>query len=153
MCLLTSMHHEWHNHRMLRRKQLPLLGLVHTKVGGTRAGEVPRHGGVTDLTIKSLSFSWSCTHWKWDIPPRQVTRVPGDGVRFLHVNTRLRSGVTRLTGIQYEITTPKPVKTHGRTILCQQFQAWQVILTISPLKSPKRWWNWQYWRRFKRVIE
>ena len=47
---------------------------------GPRAGEVPRPGGVTNLSIQSLFFSWLRSHVRWDTPPRRITRsaCPGN---------------------------------------------------------------------------
>ena len=55
---------------------------------GPQAGEVPRPGGVTNLSIQSLFFSWLRSHVRWDTPPRRVIRVRVTrfgGVSFLHV--------------------------------------------------------------------
>ena len=42
--------------------------------GGPQEGEVPRLGGVTNLSIQSLFISWSRSHVKWGTSPRRVAR-------------------------------------------------------------------------------
>ena len=54
-------------------------------------GEVPRLGGVTNLSVQSLFFSWLLSHERWGTSARRVagSAVPGNplgGVNFLHVN-------------------------------------------------------------------
>ena len=59
--------------------------------GGPQVGEVPRLGGVTNLSIQSLFFL-DCFHMRNGVPhlgglpgqPCRVTRL--DGVSFLHAN-------------------------------------------------------------------
>ena len=55
-----------------------LLSRVHMEVG-----EVPRLGGVTNLSIQSLFFSWLLSHERWGTSPRRVARsaVPGNPLR------------------------------------------------------------------------
>ena len=42
--------------------------------GGPQVGEVPRFGGVTNLSIQSLFISWLRSHVKWGTSPRRVAR-------------------------------------------------------------------------------
>ena len=52
--------------------------------GGPQVGEVPRLGGVTNLSIQSLFFSWLVSHERWGTSPRRVARsaVPGNPLRW-----------------------------------------------------------------------
>ena len=52
--------------------------------GGPQVGEVPRLGGVTNLSIQSLFFSWLLSHERWGTSPRRVARsaVPGNPLRW-----------------------------------------------------------------------
>ena len=52
--------------------------------GGPQVGEVPRLGGVTNLSIQSLFFSWLLSHERWGTSPRRVARsaVSGNPLRW-----------------------------------------------------------------------
>ena len=52
--------------------------------GGPQAGEVPLFGGVTNLSIQSLLFSWLLSHESWSTSSRRVARlaVPGNPLRW-----------------------------------------------------------------------
>ena len=52
--------------------------------GGPQVGEVPRLGGVTNLSIQSFFFSWLLSHERWGTSPRRVARsaVPGNPLRW-----------------------------------------------------------------------
>ena len=52
--------------------------------GGPQVGEVPRLGGVTNLSTQSLFFSWLLSHERWGTLPRRVARsaVPGNTLRW-----------------------------------------------------------------------
>ena len=60
--------------------------------GGPQVGEVPRLGGVTNLSIQPLFFFLDCFHMRGGVPhlgglpdqPWRVTRL--GGASFLHVN-------------------------------------------------------------------
>ena len=52
--------------------------------GGPQVGEVPRLGGVTNLSIQSLFFAWLLSHERWGTSPRRVawSAVPGNPLRW-----------------------------------------------------------------------
>ena len=58
---------------------LLLRACSHGGGGPRKPGEVPRHGGVINLSIQSLFISWSRSHVKWGTSPRRVARSTGAG--------------------------------------------------------------------------
>ena len=52
--------------------------------GEPQVGEVPRLGGVTNLSIQSLFISWLLSHERWDTSPGRVawSAVPGNPLRW-----------------------------------------------------------------------
>ena len=52
--------------------------------GGPQVGEVPHLGGITNLSIQSLFFSWLLSHERWGTSPRWVawSAVPGNPLRW-----------------------------------------------------------------------
>jgi len=103
---------------------------------GPRAAEIPRLGGINDLSIQSFPFSWWGLHVRWSTPPRQVTGQPVRVTRFSGVSFLLlwepRTGVTRLTGVIKSLRQSPPNGTpeqydsnrYKHTELCWRFRLW-----------------------------